>query len=296
MSQSIVLITGATSGIGHFTALHLAKKGHRVIATGRNEEALADLRTKGLEAIALDVTKRESIEGAVAEIDRMTAGHGVDVLVNNAGYGLFGPTEMLDDADVRAQFETNVFGLLALTRAIVPAMRARGRGRIVNVSSVGGRITFPMAGVYNATKYALESLSDALRMELAGFGIHVSVVEPGYIKTEFASRTMSLLAKYVDREGPYSEVLAEAAAMDASMGRFAVGPGPVARAIEAAATSRWPRARYVAPFYNALGPIFMALLPTFVTDAFFRWASGLSKMRALPPLQASTNATSAKPA
>jgi len=288
MSSQTVLVTGATSGIGRFTALHLAKKGHRVIAAGRNEAALEELRAAGLVPLKLDLTDRGSIDAAVAELDAVTEGYGVDVLVNNAGYGLFGPTEMLDDDDVRAQFETNVFGLLSLTKALIPKMRERGRGRIVNVSSVGGKIVFPFGGVYHATKFALEALSDALRMELRGFGISVSVVEPGYIKTEFAARTMGLLAKYTKRESAYSEVLARAGQMDTSLERFAVGPGSVARAIEAAAFSWWPRARYVAPRYNALGPLLVSLLPTFVTDTFLRWATGLSaaKPRALPAASA----------
>lgn len=293
--QKITLVTGATAGIGKHTALHLAAKGHRVIGTGRNEKALAELRQKGLDAVRMDLTRADSIREGVAEVERLTGGHGVDVLVNNAGYGLFGPIEMVSDADVRAQFETNVFGLLAVTRAFVPAMRARGWGRIVNVSSVGGRMTFPLGGAYHATKYAVEALSDAMRMELRQFGIRVSVVEPGYIATEFTSTTMGLLQKYVDPSSPYASAMETAAKADASIERFAVGPQSVARAIEHASVARFSRALYVAPFYNAMGPLLMAVVPRFVTDWFFRRIAGLDGRR-LPAASAPKSGEKSAPA
>lgn len=292
MSRLTVLITGATSGIGKHTAHHLQKKGHHVIGTGRNEKALAELRAAGIDAVVMDVTKDASVEAAKLEIDRLTKGHGVDVLVNNAGYGLWGPVEMLTDEDVRAQYETNVFGLLRVTKAFLPAMRARGRGRVVNVSSVGGRMTFPLGGIYNSTKYAVESISDALRMEVKQFGIEVSLVEPGYIKTEFTARTMEFGSKYAeDQSSPYHETMKRFLAAGDGAERVAVGPGSVARAIEAAATSWWPRARYVAPFYNAMGPAMMAMVPTFVTDWLMRRIAGLSRGRQALP--ASTTAPGA---
>jgi NADP-dependent 3-hydroxy acid dehydrogenase YdfG len=149
-----ILITGATAGIGKHVALHLARKGYRVFASGRNAAALERLASEAagtaLETLRLDVTDAASIEAAREEIDRRTDGHGVDVLVNNAGYGLAGALEELADADIRAQFDTNVFGLVAVTRAFLPAMRRRGSGRVLNVSSVGGRITFPLFGAYTA--------------------------------------------------------------------------------------------------------------------------------------------------
>lgn len=289
MSRLVILITGATSGIGRHTALRLAKHGHQVIGTGRNEKALAELRALGLDAVGMDVTSDASVGAAKAEIDRLTAGHGVDVLVNNAGYGLWGPVEMLSDEDVRAQYETNVFGVLRVTRAFLPAMRARGRGRIVNVSSVGGRMTFPLGGIYNSTKYALESISDALRMEVKQFGIDVSIIEPGYIKTEFTARTMDVSSKYArDPSSPYHAAMARFAASEAMADKVAVGPDSVSRAIEHAATGWWPRARYVAPFYNAMGPVMLALVPPFVTDWFFRRLAGLNRAGVALPLRAST--------
>jgi len=147
--------TGATAGIGRMTALHLAKRGHRVIATGRKSAELAKLKTEAgdlpLDTLQLDVTSAASIASAVQAIDALTAGRGIDLLVNNAGFGVLGPTSEIDDADVRAQFETNVFGLMSVTRAFLPQMRARRSGRIINISSVGGRITLPYFGVYNST-------------------------------------------------------------------------------------------------------------------------------------------------
>jgi NAD(P)-dependent dehydrogenase (short-subunit alcohol dehydrogenase family) len=284
MSRSLtILVTGATSGIGKHTALHLHARGHRVIGTGRNEKALSELRAAGVEAVAMDVCDAASVEAAKAEVARITNGHGLDVLVNNAGYGLFGPVEMIPDEDVKAQYETNVFGLLRVTRAFLPQMRERRAGRVVNVSSVGGRMTFPLGGVYNSTKYAVDSLSHALRMELHQFGVRVSTVEPGYIKTDFTARTMELLGKYVsDSSSPYAHTLKAWSNAGERLEKLAVGPGSVARAIEHAATSRFPRARYVAPFYNAMGPAMLAMLPRWLTDWFFRRSAGLVLPAAVP--------------
>lgn len=270
-----ILITGATAGIGKHTAIYLYEKGHRVIATGRNERALAALRELGLSTVAMDVTSRESIQRAVECVRELTDGKGVDVLVNNAGYGLLGPLEELSDEDVRAQFETNVFGLLAVTRAFLPAMHARGSGRVINVSSVGGRMVFPLGGAYHATKFAVEAMSDALRIELKQFGIDVSVIEPGYIATEFTATTVAHARKYQRPDSPYASAMEIVANAENTVAKLAVGPQSVARAIEHAATSRWPRARYVAPFYNALGPWMISMLPTVLTDWFMRRAAGL---------------------
>jgi NAD(P)-dependent dehydrogenase (short-subunit alcohol dehydrogenase family) len=284
-SQTI-LITGATSGIGRDAALYLHGRGHRVIACGRNPRALEELREAGLIALELDVTDPASVSAAAREVDEQTDGYGLDVLVNNAGYGLFGPLEVLDEADVRAQFDTNVFGLLAVTRAFLPAMRERGRGRILNVSSVGGRLTFPLSGAYNATKYAVESMSDALRMEVRQFGVEVVLIEPGYIKTGFTGTTVDLLQRYRDPSSPYAAVLAQTDGVEEKLERFAASPRAVSKAIERAITARWPRARYVAPWVNSFGPVLRALLPTRLVDWVFRKVSGLAPSaapaRALP--------------
>lgn len=284
MSQTI-LITGATSGIGRDAALYLASRGHRVIGTGRNPRALAELREGGVHAIRMDVTDRGSIAACAREVDDFTDGYGLDVLVNNAGYGLFGPLEILSDEDVRAQFETNVFGLLAVTRAFLPKMRERGSGKILNVSSVGGRMTFPLGGAYNATKYAVESMSDALRMEVAQFGVSVVLIEPGYIKTGFTGTTVDIARGYHDESSPYANALALVSSAESSLERFAASPRSVSKAIERAIRARRPSARYVAPWINAFGPWMTYLLPTALLDWFFARSAGLRRTapaKALP--------------
>jgi short-subunit dehydrogenase len=298
MNSLTILITGCTSGIGRHAALHLANKGHRVFATGRNAAALAALKAEApanLETLTLDVTSADSIAFAKAAIDAKTAGAGVDVLVNNAGYGLLGPTEMISDAEMRAQYETNVFGLMAVTRAFLPAMHARGAGRIINVSSIGGLVTLPFFGVYNSTKYAVESLSDAMRVELALFGIHVSLIEPGVIDTGFTDRSMQEVARFRSADSRYAPVLARADELRKMSDRSAVGPACISNAIERAATDRRPRARYLAPFRAAIIVAIARRMPTRVVDFVMRLSVGLTRRR-LASGTSATAATQALPA
>lgn len=181
-----VLISGCSSGIGAATAAALASAGHTVYATARRTETLADLEALGCHPLALDVTSESSMIAAVSAVE---AEHGrVGTLINNAGYGEYGPIEETDLGRVRTMFETNVFGLARLTQLVLPAMRRSRSGRIVNIGSMGGRITFPVGGFYHATKYAVEAISDALRVEVKPFGIDVILVEPGLIRTNFESR------------------------------------------------------------------------------------------------------------
>jgi NAD(P)-dependent dehydrogenase (short-subunit alcohol dehydrogenase family) len=178
-----VLITGCSSGIGRATSESLAARGWSVYATARNPDSIADLAGLGCKVLALDVTQPDSMAAAVAAV---TAAEGrVGVLVNNAGFGLHGAVETTPLEDVRAQFETNFFGLVALTKLVLPGMRAQGWGKIVNMSSMGGKFTLPGGAFYHASKHAVEAFSDALRIELQSFGIDVIVIEPGLIKTEF---------------------------------------------------------------------------------------------------------------
>lgn len=280
MEQQIILITGATTGIGRNAALHLARQGHKVIATGRNTAALADLarEAKGtsLETLRLDVTDAKSIEEAAREVDRMTEGYGLDVLVNNAGYGSAAPIIESPDAEVRGQYETNVFGLLAVTRAFAPKMMDRRSGRILNVGSVGGRVTLPLFGAYNSTKYAVESISDGLRRELAPFGVFVSIIEPGPIKTEFSNRSVVDVARYQDQSSRYAKIFARADELKKQTDQMSADPIVVVRAIERAIVSRRPAARYIAPFSTALGLFFMQLMPTGLLDWVMRKMSGLT--------------------
>jgi short-subunit dehydrogenase len=285
-----ILITGATTGIGRHAALHLARAGHTVIATGRNEKLLAALEKDaakaglGLHTTRLDVTDDDSIASAVAEANRLTEGRGIDVLVNNAGYGQGGPVEEVSDVDLRRQFDTNVFGLVAVTRAFLPAMRARGKGRVVNVSSVGGRIAFPFLGVYTASKFALEALSDALRTELRPFGIEVALIEPGPIQSEFSDRTFDTVKRDADSASPYAAAYAKAVEVKRLSDAQAVGPECVSRAIEHASTARWPKARYVVPRRMLFVLFLAAWLPTRWMDAILRRMTGISGVTARPAL------------
>ncbi|HPH67732.1 MAG TPA: SDR family oxidoreductase [Kofleriaceae bacterium] len=269
-TQQIVLITGATAGIGRTTALYLAKQGRHVIATGRNTAALATLRAEAeasslkLDTVELDVTSADSIARAVASVDQLTNHHGVDVLVNNAGYGALGPSAEITDAEMRRQYDTNVFGLMSVTRAFLPAMRARRAGRIINVSSLGGRFTLPYFGVYNSTKYAVESLSDALRYELHAFGIFVTLIEPGAIRTNFESTALSGVGAF--DQSAYGESLKKVDALSKRMDRVAAEPIVIARAIERAVRVRRPAARYVAPRMNHMVLMLKSVMPTCAFD------------------------------
>ncbi len=245
--STAVLITGTSSGIGLATAQRLARRAElTVYATARRTEAIADLKAAGARTLALDVTDEDSMQAAV---DAIVSEHGhVGALVNNAGYGEYGTIEETALDRVRRQFETNVFGLARLIQLVLPGMRAAGAGRIVNVGSMGGRIVFPAGGFYHASKYAVEALSDALRFEAAPFGIKVSLIEPGLIRTGFGDTAAHTLAGSGVPTGPYAALNAAADQQMAdsykSM-RLSAAPDAVARAIERALTSKNPRARYV---------------------------------------------------
>jgi NADP-dependent 3-hydroxy acid dehydrogenase YdfG len=244
-----VAVTGASSGIGRATAVELARRGHLVFAAARREEVLADLAaaTPNVQAVGLDVTDPDSISRAWAKIEAGTGGAGVDVLVNNAGFALAGPIEILADADVKRQFATNVFGLLAMTRAVLPAMRERGSGRIINVSSLVGRTTFPGMGVYGATKYAVEALSDALRQEVAGLGIQVVIIEPGFVATSLGEAADGRAGAGQQIPEAYARMVAGGARYLAAQIAKGIKPEQVAVAIANAASRRSPRPRYVVP-------------------------------------------------
>ncbi len=286
-TQRTVLVTGATAGIGRLVALRLAERGLKVIATGRREERLVSLAQEAgdhdLHGLRLDVTNAESIREVAEQVDELTGGRGIDVLINNAGYGMAAPMIETTDADMRHQFETNVFGLMAVTRAFVPAMMKRGSGRVINVSSIGGLIAFPMFGAYTASKHAVEAISDALRLELAGFGIQVSVIEPGPIKTEFAETTMSHVDRYSDASSPFAAVYERAQEMKKQTDAQSVSPECVARAIEHAIFARRARSRYIMPLTGRLFVFLYKLIPEALIDFAKRRMLGLQHARALPP-------------
>jgi NAD(P)-dependent dehydrogenase (short-subunit alcohol dehydrogenase family) len=202
MASKAVLITGCSSGIGRATAEQLAARpGWTVYATARRPESIADLEGRGCRVLALDVTDEASMSAAVARVEEEAGA--VWALVNNAGYSQSGAVESVPMDDVRRQFETNVFGLLRMCQLVLPGMRRERAGRIVNLSSMGANFTFPGGGLYHATKYAVEALSDALRFEVKGFGVDVVIVQPGIIRTGFGDAAVSAIGRAGD--GPYAE-------------------------------------------------------------------------------------------
>jgi len=238
-----VLITGCSSGIGKATAQRLAAKGWTVYATARRPETLADLTD--CRHLALDVTSDDSMSTAVDAVVE-DSGH-LDALVNNAGYSLSGAVESLSVDEIRREFETNVFGLVRLTQLVLPAMRERGSGRIVNIGSMGGKLTFPGGGAYHASKYAVEALSDALRFEVAGFGIQVVLIEPGLITTNFDDAALASMD--LDADGPYATfnravATATSEAYAGPMAKLGGPPEAVAKVIERALTKARPKPRY----------------------------------------------------
>jgi NADP-dependent 3-hydroxy acid dehydrogenase YdfG len=245
VASRVVLITGCSSGIGHATAERLAADGWKVYATARRPETLSDLADRGCETLALDVTDEASMEAAV---DAVTAAEGaVGVLINNAGYSQSGAVESVPLDEVRRQFETNVFGLLRMSQLVLPGMRDQRYGKIVNIGSMGGRLTFPGGGIYHATKYAVEALSDALRFEVRGFGVDVILVEPGLIVTGFADVASASIG--APEDGPYAkfnEHVAKltTAAYKGPMSKLGAGPEAVAKTIAGALRSSHPKPRY----------------------------------------------------
>jgi NAD(P)-dependent dehydrogenase (short-subunit alcohol dehydrogenase family) len=238
-----VLITGCSSGIGHATAKLLCREGWTVYATARKPETLFDLEQGGCKTLALDVTDETSMTAAV---DTVVESEGaVGVLINNAGYSQSGAVESVPIDQVHRQFETNVFGLLRMCQLVLPGMRDQRWGRVVNLSSMGGRVTFPGGGIYHATKYAVEALSDALRFEVRGFGIDVVIVEPGLIVTNFGETASAT----VETDGPYADFNRKVAqvtegAYHGPMAKLGGGPEKVAETIAGALKADRPRARY----------------------------------------------------
>jgi NAD(P)-dependent dehydrogenase (short-subunit alcohol dehydrogenase family) len=239
-----VLISGCSSGIGRATAERLAQRGWTVYATARRPESIADLERAGCRTLALDVNDEQSMTAAVRAVEE--AEGAVGVLVNNAGYSQSGAVETVPLEDVRRQFDTNVFGLVRMCQLALPGMRRQGWGRIVNISSMGGKLTFPGGGFYHATKHAVEAVSDALRFEVRGFGVDVIVVEPGLITTAFGEVAA---AETAGGDGPYAHFNATVAKAtkeiyEGPMARLGGGPEAVAKVIDKAISARRPRTRY----------------------------------------------------
>jgi NAD(P)-dependent dehydrogenase (short-subunit alcohol dehydrogenase family) len=241
--SSTIFITGASSGIGLATALHFHAAGWQVVATMRAPER--DTPLHGLERVLvtrLDVQDGPSIEAAVQEaIERFGS---LDVLLNNAGYGAYGPLEVTGDESMSRQFDVNVFGMLRTTRAMLPHFRAQGHGVVINVSSMGGRFAFPLGALYHGTKFAVEGLSEALQYELASLGIRVKVIEPGAIRTDFAGRSFDFVN--APAIGAYQPLVQRFFDVLTPLMATAGSPDSVAQTIFRAATDGTSRLRYTA--------------------------------------------------
>jgi NAD(P)-dependent dehydrogenase (short-subunit alcohol dehydrogenase family) len=267
-----VLITGCSSGIGRASAVRLARKGWTVYASARRPESIADLADAGCRTLTLDVTDEDSMRAAVAEVEREQGS--VGVLINNAGYSQSGPVEQIEMEAVRRQFETNVFGVVALTQLVLPNMREQRWGKIVNIGSMGGRLTFPGGGYYHATKHALEAISDALRFEVRGFGIDTILIEPGLIVTDFGTAAVASMDGVSD-DGVYGEFNAKVAALtkdtyEGPMRHLGGGPDVVAKAIEKAISRRRPPARVRVTPSARLAILQRRITPDRVWDAAMR--------------------------
>lgn len=264
-----VLITGCSTGIGRVTADRLLRGAWKVTATARRPETIKDLGEAGARVLPLDVTDEVSMSTAVSAVEE--ADGAVGVLINNAGYGLQGPIEEFSMDEVRRQFETNVFGLVRMCQLVLPGMRRQRWGRIVNLSSIGGKLTFPGGGFYHGTKHAVEAISDALRFEVRPFGVRVILVEPGTVLTPFGDTAVASISD----GGPYAafkQGLADTVkgAYEGAMARMAIGPEKVAAVIEKAISARRPRTRYPVGLPARMGIAAKRVTPDRVFDAVLR--------------------------
>lgn len=274
LRDSVVIVTGASSGIGEAVATRLVAAGAKVALAARRADRLEAVArridpdgTRTL-VVAADLTDAAARQRLVSEtVSRFGR---IDALVNNAGFGQRGPIEQVPLDAIRRNFETNVFGLLGLTQAVIPFLRAQGGGRIVNVGSVAGRIARPMSSVYDATKHALEAFTDGLRGELKPFGIQVVLVRPGFILTEFIQAADQASAGVVENPGPYAPFVQSFQGGARKLKRVAGRPDDVARVIERALSAASPRSHYAVPGHAKLFLFLKAVLPTRVFDRIVR--------------------------
>jgi NAD(P)-dependent dehydrogenase (short-subunit alcohol dehydrogenase family) len=273
-NKQVALVTGGSSGIGEATALKLQELGYTVYAAARRVQRMEHLTESGIRPLAMDVTDEESMQSGVKQI--IDKEGRIDVLVNNAGYGSYGALEDVPLSEARNQFEVNVFGAARLTQLVLPHMREQRSGTIVNITSMGGKIYTPLGAWYHATKFALEAISDCLRMEVEPFGINVVVIEPGGINTEWGGIAAEKL-RAVSGTGPYADqanAVADSLTSEANRKRLSP-PTVIADAIAKAVTARKPDTRYAVGF-GAKPIIFMHdILPDRAFDALIRRATGV---------------------
>ncbi|MHB8534558.1 MAG: SDR family NAD(P)-dependent oxidoreductase [Sulfuricaulis sp.] len=274
--QKSVLITGCSSGIGYCLARGLRARGYRVFATARKESDVASLAAEGFESLQLDLDSSGSLRAAAGTVLERTGGR-LYALINNGAYGLPGAVEDLSREALRAQFETNVFGTQELTNLVLPAMHARDEGRIVNVSSLLGVVCLAYRGAYNSSKFALEALSDTLRLELRGTNIHVSIVEPGPIASRFRANAHEAFKRHIDRE--HSRHREYYARVEKRLGGtkrlpFTLPPEAVLKKVIRALEAHRPRARYAVTFPTHLFAVLRRVLPVRALDAILASVSG----------------------
>ena len=264
-NDKAILITGCSTGIGYCTAMRLAQRGYRVFAAVRKEEDIPRLSSLGLESCRIDYTDSDSIRAGLEFVLENTQGR-LYALFNNGAYGQPGALEDISLDALRIQFETNVFGWHELTRQVIPVMRKQGFGRIIQNSSVLGVVSMKYRGAYNASKYAIEGLSDTLRLELHGTGIYVSLVEPGPIESQFRANAYKQFQKYVSVEGSahqaeYEQVIKRLQSEDSTT-PFTLPPEAVVKKVIHALESRVPKARYPVTFPTYLFATLKRVLPT----------------------------------
>jgi NAD(P)-dependent dehydrogenase (short-subunit alcohol dehydrogenase family) len=275
LAGQVIIVTGASAGIGEACARRLARAGAKVVLSARRRERLDALAREldpagaGTLAVAGDITsepdRRRLVAAAVAQFGR------IDALVNNAGYGTRGPVERVPVELIRKNYETNLFSLIALTQLVLPAMRERGSGCIVNIGSVAGRIARPLSSIYDSTKHALEAITDGLRGELKPFGVRVTLIRPGFILTEFVEAANAASTAVIENAGPYEPYLAGFRAGYDRLRKFAGTPDDIARLVERALASDNPAPRYAAPAHAHLFLFLKWLLP----DRMFAWITRL---------------------
>jgi NAD(P)-dependent dehydrogenase (short-subunit alcohol dehydrogenase family) len=277
----IVIVTGASAGIGEATARMLAEKGASVVLTARRPDRLDDLKRrveeKGGRALAIvgdvtsDADRRRLVDETLRSFGR------IDALVNNAGYGQRGPIELVPIDSIRQNFETNLFSVIALSQLVIPIMRQQKEGRIVNISSVAGKIARPLSSIYDSTKHALEAISDGMRGELAQFGIKVVIIEPGFIITEFLEVANAGALELTQQESPYRKYFEGFGAGYQRLRKIAGTPEDIGNLIIKALTAESPRARYAGPGHAKLAIALKRWLPSNLFESVLNRQAGITK-------------------